>query len=533
MQIDSNANSTTLQAIIQHQENLEECNCGSQEKVMFYCDEQKCPSFAHQRLFCPSCMRPDKHPHAPVFIAIRNKNVSNEWNQLRQEVVNLKQKIINWMSIHEPLSLLLDEFIINPEISLWCKYNHLKILGEDIEAFYQINFAELSIKGEILKLQELNNNLNGFRERLKQLEFLNKIGPIVLWMLYSDAIPLVSHQIALQRLSLPNYEVFIKLRLYKMQMSLNYLLKDQKVDQEVYLRILENPEESNEHFIQKMCSKLKSIANTDELNISNALQIGELRSELDSIATSQMLISIIQKMKEQEQSTIDKFNERILGFEESLRKLSERLINQTKQNKKYSDNLVKSLENRLQIKQAQERNHVDQLRQNFESFKLLNSKILKTETQQNQMRKFFEQAGRNLSFSQLLYRGSQHSFSASSFHKFCDNKPFTLTIIQTSQGVIMGGYTEQSWEGEDNYKQDQNAWLFNIEEPKIFKVNDDGKFAIVTNQSFGPTFGGGYDLHISDDCNSKYQSYIDCDTYNGFSKGKQLLRIEEIEVFSV
>ena len=48
----------------------------------------------------------------------------------------------------------------------------------------------------------------------------------------------------------------------------------------------------------------------------------------------------------------------------------------------------------------------------------------------------------------LLYRSSEHEYSAKSFHKYCDDKGPTLIVIKSSGGWIFGGYTTQSWIGE-------------------------------------------------------------------------------------
>ena len=47
----------------------------------------------------------------------------------------------------------------------------------------------------------------------------------------------------------------------------------------------------------------------------------------------------------------------------------------------------------------------------------------------------------------LLYRASEHKYTAKSFHKYCDDKGPTLIIIKSSEGWIFGGYTTQSWSG--------------------------------------------------------------------------------------
>ncbi len=51
----------------------------------------------------------------------------------------------------------------------------------------------------------------------------------------------------------------------------------------------------------------------------------------------------------------------------------------------------------------------------------------------------------------LIYRASEHEYSAESFHQYCDNKGPTLIIIKSSEGWIFGGYTTQSWRGYGIY----------------------------------------------------------------------------------
>ncbi len=48
----------------------------------------------------------------------------------------------------------------------------------------------------------------------------------------------------------------------------------------------------------------------------------------------------------------------------------------------------------------------------------------------------------------LIYRASEHDYTAQSFHECCDDKGPTLIVIKSSEGWIFGGYTTQSWSGE-------------------------------------------------------------------------------------
>ena len=47
----------------------------------------------------------------------------------------------------------------------------------------------------------------------------------------------------------------------------------------------------------------------------------------------------------------------------------------------------------------------------------------------------------------LIYRASEHGYTAKSFHEYCNNKGPTLIVIKSSGGWIFGGYTTQSWSG--------------------------------------------------------------------------------------
>ena len=107
----------------------------------------------------------------------------------------------------------------------------------------------------------------------------------------------------------------------------------------------------------------------------------------------------------------------------------------------------------------------------------------------------------------LIYRASQDGFEASQFHDKCDDKQNTLIIIKSTNGNIFGGYTEQSWSGND-FKVDLNAFLFSL-------INKDNKplkmkcikpdLAIRCSNYIGPNFGN-YDLEISSESNLKFYS---------------------------
>ena len=45
----------------------------------------------------------------------------------------------------------------------------------------------------------------------------------------------------------------------------------------------------------------------------------------------------------------------------------------------------------------------------------------------------------------LLFRASEHGFSAAKFHEHCDNIENTLTLVRTEFGKTVGGFTKYKW----------------------------------------------------------------------------------------
>ena len=48
----------------------------------------------------------------------------------------------------------------------------------------------------------------------------------------------------------------------------------------------------------------------------------------------------------------------------------------------------------------------------------------------------------------LLFRGSEHNFSAQNFHNLCDNKGATISIVKSEYEQIFGLYTDINWNKE-------------------------------------------------------------------------------------
>ncbi len=116
----------------------------------------------------------------------------------------------------------------------------------------------------------------------------------------------------------------------------------------------------------------------------------------------------------------------------------------------------------------------------------------------NTVRLVLRTASRAYLFS-FTYRGSNHGFSASAFHKLCDSMPHTLTIVRSTTGHIFGGFNSKAWDSSGN-SQYSYAWLFALQSftegdmpRKLFTTGSRHHNTAVKNiPSNGPVFGDDF-----------------------------------------
>ena len=99
----------------------------------------------------------------------------------------------------------------------------------------------------------------------------------------------------------------------------------------------------------------------------------------------------------------------------------------------------------------------------------------------------------------LLYAITRDGCNSTTFHQKCDNQGPTVTVLYNQQGSVYGGYTSVTWQATGSYSNDQNAFLYQLCYSKTptytkFQRNGNGN-DLHQNSNYGPTFGGGHDLH--------------------------------------
>jgi len=110
------------------------------------------------------------------------------------------------------------------------------------------------------------------------------------------------------------------------------------------------------------------------------------------------------------------------------------------------------------------------------------------------LHEWLEEDGQDGEFS-LLYRGTRDGQTAEAFHSKCDSKGCTLTVIETTCGKVIGGYSNTAWSSTYGYKGANKAFLFalsdgGVSSPCKMKLkNANDECAIRCGKSYGPYFG--------------------------------------------
>ena len=92
----------------------------------------------------------------------------------------------------------------------------------------------------------------------------------------------------------------------------------------------------------------------------------------------------------------------------------------------------------------------------------------------------------------LIFTMSKNGNKCDDFHRYCDNKGPTLTLIKTTKNQIFGGFTPLNWNKDkrEAVKDPSNqTFIFSLDLFKKFDMIDKTKGAIFNNSDLGPEFG--------------------------------------------
>ena len=155
------------------------------------------------------------------------------------------------------------------------------------------------------------------------------------------------------------------------------------------------------------------------------------------------------KKAEEEINELKNKNTKISKDFNDYQKNMENIINNIKkENKSLIEkfkNLIEEEFNSLIITEKNKNKFIVLLKQGIKDFN--NSKIIKFK---------------------LLFRATEDGDDNEKFHKKCDYKGKTVTIIQTKDDYIFGGYTSDNWNECDGCKKTENTFIFSLDKNKIY-----------------------------------------------------------------
>jgi hypothetical protein len=151
----------------------------------------------------------------------------------------------------------------------------------------------------------------------------------------------------------------------------------------------------------------------------------------------------------------------------------------------------------------------------------------------------------------LLWRGSRDGFSGEAFHRCCDGRDRTVTLVRDTQGNVFGGFAVPAWESPFFSKRkgdlSSESFLFTLKNPhdlppQRFQLIKGQESSAIRVSSRTCSCFGDDDLFICGDCDrspshsrgfgSTYENTTEIDGRFVFT-GSDTFIVQEIEVLEV
>ena len=153
-----------------------------------------------------------------------------------------------------------------------------------------------------------------------------------------------------------------------------------------------------------------------------------------------------------------------------------------------------------------------------------------------------QKTNKNIIKFEKIFIMSINGDSSKDFHKYCDNKGATLTLIKTTKNKIFGGFTPFNWESKTGNKCDKSdqTFIFSLNLMKKYDLINKEKNAIYFRENIGPAFGGT-DLQIDSNMkkgktySNEYTNFLSNNNLEltGGKGTNESFDVEELEIFKV
>ncbi|TNV79726.1 hypothetical protein FGO68_gene7043 [Halteria grandinella] len=504
-------------------QNLAFCTVHPKEKVVFQCTRESCPNFEKLKLYCFQCNDGDSHDHKSVTIVQKVNTAEASWKDLRQKLSQINANVCTISDKFNDVIAVLDQILTNvtPQPKFADQIKLFTALYNDVNKFYEDFINQCITVSDIIKLNEFNPQLSEFEQRLKALEYLNMGAPSIMWRFYSEIIADIQMFTLLEHLNQQSLTLVIMLKLQKSEISLQTITHQQQIPPQLTILDVQDFNPSAE--ITRLLTQLNGVQSSDVITLS---QVEKLRNQLDTLGVTTALIS----QKVQVAVQLREQNTKI-----------ERMMKQIEELKQPPPQPQPAAQQQVHPAPQQQREPQEQVQLQQTLFS--DSLILNDSTKKQTMIGYFTQMGKPSIKLGLLYRATRDGFGKKDFHRTCDNKGPTITIILTTDGFVIGGYTNEHWDSSNKWKPSSDGWLFTIAHPHPFTRKKGDDRGIWCDEGLGAYFGYRGDIGIGDNSNSNRNSVVH-GGYSGRSyeyggvhlingKGETRITTKEIEVYQV
>ena len=258
--------------------------------------------------------------------------------------------------------------------------------------------------------------------------------------------------------------------------------------------------------IQKVFTNIRNILNIRE---------DELISEVDDLYFKEDIMRDIEKLPDKIKSSLYKCKNIDDIKDDNILKLIKEcteIENNINMINNISENIDKicNFQN-IEISFIPEENEKNQFIESIKSFGQISKKIndglinrssiIKDDSNSNDLiKKWIEDTiDTKIIRFELLFKMSENGTNSFYFHKCCDNKGPTLTLVKTTKDKIFGGFTPLNWKSKGGKVNDLSNKTF------IFSLNLKKKYNMIKNNglgiqctSYGPNFGNA-DFYLKED----------------------------------
>ena len=256
---------------------------------------------------------------------------------------------------------------------------------------------------------------------------------------------------------------------------------------------------------------------------------------------------VLKKEEKMEKEKISELTQIIIEMKNEINKLkNENKDLENKYNKKFEEiakqhkNEIDELKNMI-LNQTKEINLLKEKIEPIQIKDLKSSKIFEGKEEYAFINSLFSKKP----FFNLIYSATRDGSYPENFHRKCDNKGPTITLIKTNDNRKFGGYISKNRQyGNENEvsEKDKNAFIFTINKRKKYNIKNENTDAFSYSSIRGPNFTINLGFYINEDSGNMFSPRNSYErknniNYNSFSDyefaGKNYFQAVEIEVFQV